>query len=273
MGLALNIAKRRSVLKPYDDLMKPLGHVFQNLSRVPGLVHGVFTRHGGVSEPPYATLNVAWNNGDAPEAVQENLLRVKNATGVDRLVASYQTHGDTVHVVDDEGLARAEVRHPLLLMPPGDALVTDQRGVGLLIKIADCQAVFLVDPVRRVIANVHCGWRGSTQEVPLKVVVLLRDRFGCRPEDILAGISPSLGPCCAEFRNYRVELPESLWPFQVRPSYFDFWAITRWQLIRAGLRAEQIEVANRCTVCETSTFFSYRGEQTTGRNAAVLAWH
>lgn len=253
--------------------MKPLRHTFQNLSAVADLVHGVFTRHGGVSEKPYATLNVAWNNGDAPDAVQENLLRVKSVIGVERLVASKQTHGDSIHVVDQSCLVQATERHPILLTPPGDALVTDQRGVGLLIKIADCQAIFLVDPVRHVIANVHCGWRGSTGGIPIKVVALLRDRFGCRAQDLLAGISPSLGPCCAEFRNYAEELPASFWRFQTRSTYFDFWAITRWQLVRAGLRPEHIEVANRCTVCETSMFFSYRGEKTTGRNAAVLAWH
>jgi polyphenol oxidase len=261
-----------SAMKSPTDLEQPIWHTFQNLARVPNLVHGVFTRHGGVSRQPYATLNTVWNNGDDPKAVRENLLRVKRAMGVERLAASYQTHGDTIHVVDEECLARATVRHPVFVTPPGDGLVTKLRGVGLLIKIADCQAIFLVDPVREVIANVHCGWRGSAMDVPEKVVAFLGDRFGARPENILAGISPSLGPCCAEFRNYAEELPVSFWPFQTKPSYFDFWAITRWQLMRAGLRPDHIEIAKRCTVCESRDFFSYRGEKTTGRNAAVLGW-
>lgn len=260
-------------MKPSYNVMAPLRHTFQNLSAISGLEHGIFTRLGGVSREPYASLNVAWNNGDAPDAVAANLLSVKHVMGVERLVASRQVHGDTIHVVDQRCLAEATERHPILLTPPGDALVTDQRGIGLLIKIADCQAIFLVDPVRRVIANVHCGWRGSAGDIPIKVVALLCERFGCRPQDILAGISPSLGPCCAEFRNYVEELPASFWRFQIRPTYFDFWAITRWQLVCAGLRPEHIEIANRCTVCETNMFFSYRGEKTTGRNAAVLAWH
>ena len=259
-------------MKSPTEIEQPIRHTFRNLSLVPNLAHGVFTRHGGVSRQPYATLNAAWNNGDAPESVRENLLRVKSAIGVEQLAASYQTHGDTIHVVDEDCLARATVRHPVLLTPPGDILVTRLRGVGLLIKIADCQAIFLVDPVQEVIANVHCGWRGSAMDVPAKVVAFLCDQFGSRPQDILAGISPSLGPCCAEFRNYAEELPTSLWSFQTKSSYFDFWAITRWQLMRAGLRPDRIEVANRCTVCESRDFFSYRGEKTTGRNAAVLAW-
>jgi polyphenol oxidase len=191
---------------------------------------------------------------------------------VERLVASKQTHGDTIHVVDEACLALATARQPVLFTPPGDALVTTLQGVGLLIKIADCQAIFLVDPVRRVLANVHCGWRGSVRGILEKVVALLRDRFGTQPEDLLAGISPSLGPCCAEFKNYARELPAPLWPFQTKAQHFDFWAISRWQLIKAGLRPDRIEIANRCTVCESGDFFSYRGERTTGRNAAVLAW-
>jgi polyphenol oxidase len=261
-------------MKSQNDIKRPIWHSFHNLSKVPRLVHGVFTRHGGVSRQPYATLNVGWSNGDAPEAVRENFLRVEGAMGVEKMVTSNQTHGDSIHIVDEEFLVRAPtMHHHIFLAPQGDALVTSLHGVGLLIKIADCQAIFLVDPVREVIANVHCGWRGSVKDVPMKVVALLRDRFGSRPEDILAAISPSLGPCCAEFRNYVEELPASFLPFQTKRPYFDFWAITRWQLIESGLRPEHIEAANRCTVCESGDFFSYRGEKAAGRNAAVLAWH
>lgn len=254
------------------DSMDQLGtHTFQILSHVPGLVHGVFMRHGGVSAAPYSTLNVSWSIGDSQEAVKENLLRVREYLGIGRLVASKQVHGDTIHVVVEDSLNH-EGNGMLLLTPPGDALVTRLQGVGLLIKIADCQAVFLVDPVQKVIANVHSGWRGSVRNVVGKTVRMLADRFGSNPEDLLATVSPSLGPCCGEFRNYRDELPESFWPFQVRPKYFDFWTITCMQLIEAGLRYENIETANRCTVCEVHDFFSYRGEGTTGRMAAVIAW-
>jgi polyphenol oxidase len=247
-------------------------HRFRNLSQLGDLTHGVFTRHGGVSRPPYASLNTAWTNGDSPQAVQENLLRIKEKMGLTRLIGSPQVHGDTIHLIDEATLDGLTSRHPTLFAPPGDALVTRLRSVGLLVKVADCQAIFLVDPVRKVIANIHCGWRGSVQNLARKTVRFLQDRFDCRPRDLLAAISPSLGPCCAEFVNYERELPEPFREFQHKPDYFDFWAITRRQLMDAGLKGEQIECAERCTVCETRNFFSYRGERTTGRNAAVLAW-
>jgi YfiH family protein len=259
-------------MHPNEINAGPVRHTFKILSGIPDLVHGVFTRHGGVSRPPYDTLNVAWNNGDSQEAVRENLARIKSTLALDRLVASPQVHGDDVHVIDETALQRAEDRPPILVAPPGDALATSLRGVGLLIKIADCQAIFLVDPVRKVIANVHCGWRGTVKELAPKVVRTLRERFGCRPRDLLATVSPSLGPCCAEFRSYRDELPPSFWPYEAKPRYFDFWAISRSQLLTAGLLPHNIEIARRCTVCEARDFFSYRGESTTGRLAAVLAW-
>lgn len=254
------------------ESVEPLRHTFKLLSTVPGLVHGVFTRHGGVSSPPYATLNAAWNSGDSADVVRENLSRIRRALGMNRLVSGLQVHGDTLNEIDERALLRAETNGPVLVVPPGDALVTKLRGIGLLIKIADCQAIFLVDPKRGVIANIHSGWRGSVSGIAVKVVHFMQKRFGSLPKELYATISPSLGPCCAEFINYRDELPPAFWPFQSRLNYFDFWAISRWQLVEAGLRPENIEVAERCTVCERHDFFSYRAERTTGRMAAVIGW-
>ncbi|MHC1725190.1 MAG: polyphenol oxidase family protein [Syntrophobacteraceae bacterium] len=249
---------------------------FKNLSGVPGLVHGVFTRHGGVSRPPFESLNAAWSNGDAPEAVLENLGRIRRSLGLKKLVSSRQFHGDTITFIEgSDGLVSWREDHEqasLLVAPPGDALATDQAGMGLIIKIADCQSILLVDPKKRVIANVHSGWRGSVLNIGGKTVEDLKKRYGCDPSGMLAAVSPSLGPCCAEFVNYRDELPPELWDFRVRPDYFDFWAITRSQLTAAGIPGSNIEFAQRCTVCEKKDFFSHRGERAKGRMASVIGW-
>jgi polyphenol oxidase len=258
--------------KVEQDMNQIVIHRFQLLERVPGLVHGVFARHGGVSFPPYASLNVGWNNGDDPAAVRENLTRVRNTMGVRFLASSLQVHGDAIQILDKDRMTASGIDPFLIRAPDGDALVTGLEDVGLMIKIADCQAVFIVDPDRRIIANVHSGWRGSVQNLAGKVAALLRDRFGCRPESLLAAVSPSLGPCCAEFRNFRDEFPPNFWDFQVKPTYFDFWEITRRQLLEAGLTAAHIEIAEHCTVCRRTDYFSYRGEKVTGRMAAVIGW-
>ncbi len=245
---------------------------FRNLSGVPGLLHGVFTRQGGVSKPPYCSLNASWSNGDSAEAVQENLARIKNAIGLERLISSRQFHGDSINFIDRESVRGLQERPPLLIAPPGAALATNLPGLGLVIKIADCQSIFLVDPQSRIIANIHSGWRGSVQNIAGKTLRHLAERFGLNPAATLAAISPSLGPCCAEFVNYRSELPEKFLRFQVRPEYFDFWAITRDQLISAGICDSNIEFAAKCTVCGKANFFSYRREGPTGRMAAVIGW-
>ncbi|MEJ5366465.1 MAG: peptidoglycan editing factor PgeF [Desulfosoma sp.] len=249
--------------------------VWPELNALPGIAHAVFTRHGGVSRPPYATLNTALSNGDDPKAVAENLRRIASWIGVPVLVAAPQVHGTHVAVVDEDLLSGAsrplDNGCPLVLAPQADALVTACRGVGLMIKIADCQAVFLVDPVRGVVANVHCGWRGSVQNILAATVQVMQTRFGTNPADLIAAVSPSLGPCCAEFRHYETEIPQSLWSFQVRPTYFDFWAISRYQLTACGVRSENILTAGECTVCRSDKYFSYRGEKTTGRMAAIVA--
>ncbi|MFZ2447203.1 MAG: polyphenol oxidase family protein [Syntrophobacteraceae bacterium] len=242
------------------------------LSGVPGLVHGFFTRSGGVSKPPFESMNVSWSNGDSAERVFENLCRIRDLLGLDRLVSGPQVHGAAINFVDKTALSSLESRPPLVIAPRGDALATNISGTGLLIKVADCQSVMVVDPEARVAANVHSGWRGSVQNIVGKTVDYLRARRGCVPGRMLAAVGPSLGPCCAEFINFRDEIPPHLWRFQVRPQYFDFWEITRGQLVSAGIRDENIEVIGRCTVCESSEFFSYRAERETGRMAAVIGW-
>jgi hypothetical protein len=245
------------------------------LDCLPGLIHGVFTRRGGVSRPPYESLNTAFGNGDRPDAVARNLGRIASYAGLKTLAAVRQVHGDRVVVVDEAFLAQCDRREhenfALFVGPEADAMVTALPRVGLLVRIADCQAVFLVDPEKRVIANVHSGWRGSAADILGKTVALLAERFGCRPESLVAAVSPSLGPCCAEFRHFEKELPPSFWKFQVRPTYFDFWAISCSQLTAAGLRAGNIHLAGQCTVCHPDLYFSYRRDKVTGRLAALIA--
>ncbi len=232
--------------------------------QVPGLVHGFFTRHGGVSPFPWDFLNVGFGLGDPDENVAENRRRLKTSLGLMHLVSSRQVHGARVLVIDK----------PLkgdLVAEGYDAFVTDQADVGLMIQQADCQAIMFHGPTRAVIGIAHVGWRGSVAGIIEKTVLAMKEAFGVLPEDLKAIIGPSLGPCCAEFVNYQQELPEGFRSFQVRPFYFDFWAISRAQLMTAGIPEASISSAAICTVCEQS-FFSYRRDQRTGRFAAVIGF-
>ena len=239
---------------------------FAHLSTAAGLCHGVFTRHGGVSRGPFESLNMAFGVGDRPEAVLENRCILASCMDGAEPVFLNQVHGTCVRQIP-AGPSSPGSGGPMT----GDAMVTDRAGTTLAIQTADCQAILLFDPRRRVAANVHSGWRGSVANIVGQTLATMVETFECRPREILAGIGPSLGPCCAEFRNYRREIPEPLWGYGDSRSHFDFWALSRDQLVAAGVAPANVEVAGLCTRCRTDLFFSYRAEGVTGRLAAAIA--
>jgi len=236
---------------------------FANMADKPGLVHGIFTRQGGQSRAPFNSLNVGLGIGDQPDVVAENRRRVASCLGVDRLMFTHQVHEDgilTVKVGDHLGQASA-----LYEKKTADAMITDAAGICLAIQVADCQAVIVYDPDRAVVANIHSGWRGSIVNIIGRTVQTMIAEFGCNPGNLLAGVSPALGPCCAEFVNFKQEIPKEFWSYRMSKDHFDFWAISRDQLIKAGVPKKNIEISGCCTRCHPDHFFSYRAEQVTGR--------
>lgn len=237
---------------------------FELLADVPDLVHGVFLRHGGVSQGPYKSLNVG-RSGLASfcggnEDIRENRFRIQKILGVDHFVEAFQVHGASLLRMDEQ---QREIPHC-------DGLMTQQRDLSLLIKHADCQACIFYDPENKALANVHCGWRGNVQNIYGVTVAEMQKQFGSKPDNLLVGISPSLGPKRSEFINYRSELPDSFLPYQIQPTYFDLWAISQMQLEQAGVLPHHIEIASICTYSNPEDFFSFRRDnRVTGNHATV----
>ena len=232
------------------------------------LIRTTFDRHQGVSDAQFTSLNCSFGVGDGTENVQANRALIKEHLQIDRLVSARQVHGDQIFKVEIIPERDKEIDGV-------DGLMTDKQGVGLMIQHADCQAVLLHDPVRSVIAAIHCGWQGSVVGILGKTIQQMRSCYGSQPQDITAAISPSLGPCCSEFINHRQELPASFLAFQTQTNYFDFWQISKAQLTEAGLLPENITIAAICTSC-TPDYYSYRrarrrGDGITGRNGSIIA--
>ena len=226
-----------------------------------------FTRHGGVSSGTYASLNVSHGTGDDPADIEENRSRIKHRVGTERLLSAHQIHSDRVHVDNGEIDQSHEV-------DGFDALISDKPGTALMIQQADCQAVLLFDPVNNAIAAVHNGWRGSVVNIIAATIEQMQLHFGTDPARLQARISPSLGPCCAEFVNHEKELPVDFHRFLVGDSHFDFWQISAEQLRGAGLQPESIQIPDVCTSC-SKDYFSYRravreGTPQCGRHASVI---
>lgn len=235
---------------------------FQGL--IPSPVHATFTRWGGVSSDCFAQLNVGRAVGDDPQCVNENLRRVGRTLGLEHLAICNQVHGNKVAVIEHPPAA------PLLVLDGYDAMISPCPGLGLLMAQADCQAVMLYDAKRRVAANIHAGWRGLVAGIIPAAIRMMSDKYSCHPGDLHAAISPSLGPCCAEFVNHRREFPPEFMPHMVQENHFDLPAVSTAQLISAGLRRESIEWAGICTRC-SEDFFSYRRNQRCGRFCSVIA--
>jgi YfiH family protein len=236
---------------------------FQNLRGVPGVVHAVTTRHGGVSEGRCESLNVSYSVGDAEPSVDENLRRAAESVGVGRkdLFAAYQVHGRSVTLVERDTDPR----------PSCDVLMTRVTDRTLMLRYADCTPVLLADTRRKVVGIVHAGWRGSALRAAGAAVEALGQAFDSDPRDLVAGIGPAIGPCCYEVgEDVATAFADRPWLFANRR--LDLWEANRQALIEAGVPSEQIEVAGVCTQCQSEQFFSHRanGGQPAGRFAALI---
>jgi YfiH family protein len=240
------------------DLLK-----FDHLSRVPGVVHAISSRAGGVSEGRCESLNVSYSVGDTPENVDENLRRIAESIGtrLEDLFSAFQVHGRAVTVVDSDTDGR----------PQCDVLITRSSRRTLMLRYADCTPVLIADPKRRAVAAVHAGWRGSAVRAAGAAVEALSETFGSQPGDLLAGIGPAIGPCCYSVGQDVVAAFDDR-PVLIADSRLDLWEANRQALIEAGVPDEQIEVTGICTQCEADRFFSHRanGGQPAGRFAALI---
>jgi len=237
---------------------------FPNLAGFSEIWHGIFTRKCGYSKEPYKSLNVSFEVGDDPRIVEQNRNILCRCIEGKELIYANQKHGAQLIVLAKND--KVNINAPFA----GDAMIADILNKYLVVQVADCQSLLIYDPVQHVVANVHSGWRGSVKNIIDKTIKEMEKRFGCRPKNIIAGIGPSLGPCCAEFINYKKEIPANLWKYKNNYNFFDFWALSRDQLLDAGLLTKNIYLSNICTKCNTDLFFSFRGEGTTGRFASVI---
>lgn len=254
-------------------------HTADAFSAAGGVVHGFATRLGGVSTGPYAQLNLGITRPDERQAVRENYHRFCAAIGADvnNLVMTHQVHGDTIREA-----SRADVLDDLLdpIGYEADGLITNQPGLCLTIYYADCIPVLLYDPVKKAIAAVHSGWRGTSLGIAPKAAAKMAALYGSDPADILAAIGPGIGPCCFETHDdvptaMAARLGPGVTPFCKPLAHgkfsVDLKGILRWQLIQAGLTDRHVDTLALCTACHPELYWSHRkmGDQR-GNHAAML---
>ena len=257
-------------------------YTFPSFDAVPFVRHGFSTRLGGVSTGIFESMNLSYTRGDEAAAVRENFDRFCRAVGVDseNAVVSAQEHHTVIYnaTAADRGRGVTRERGYADI----DGLLTDEPNVVLFTQYADCVPLLFVDPVRRVVGTSHAGWRGTAAQIGAVTVERMCADYGCRREDILAAIAPSIGPCCfevdapviTEFQKLSLFDEGCYQPVSEDKMLINLWEVNRRTLVRVGVRPEHITVTDLCTKCHPDVFWSHRvtGGQR-GSLAACIAIH
>lgn len=234
--------------------------IFQN---IPGLVAGVSTRHGGLSEAPYSSLNLGVHTDDSPKVIEQNLALFCQDLGISTtdLARSYQVHGDKIWVTGRAGYQSGF-----------DAMVTVQPGVFAGVGIADCTPILLADPVTRICAAIHAGWKGTVAQIVHKTAKRMIENRGSNPTDILAYIGPCISLAHFEVGDEVAAQFDSAYKTRKGAKWHvDLKAANAAQLQSLGI--QQIEIDPACTVENNADFFSHRTEKgMTGRMLALIGF-
>lgn len=240
--------------------------------------HAFTTRIGGVSTGECSTLNLGFNRKDTPENVRENFLRICRSAGMDSstLVFSNQVHDNKVKMVSEEDRGKGFSRESDIR--GYDGLITDRPRVALVTFYADCVPVFLYDRVKQAIGVIHSGWKSTLKEIAAEAIKEMKKAAGCKPENIVAAVGPSIHACCFEvdrdvYEQFAAKFPEGRFYLekQDRKWTVDLQGIIRSTLIGSGVPEENIHLGGICTKCRKDLFFSHRGDVgKTGSLAAMM---
>jgi len=232
-------------------------------------IQGVFSlRYGGVSQPPFDSLNLGHNVGDKPKNVSENLGRLCHAAGLPLPHQAERVHGCNLLLCEGHGRLHDAA---------ADILVSREPGCAVAVRTADCLPLLLAAPEQGIIAAVHAGWRGTVKQAARTAVMAMVAK-GAAPDAIIASIGPCIGPCCFETGPEVADALAASQPdIQIRSDadgrcYPDLALINRLQLLQAGVAESNIEQVGECTHCHPHRYFSHRRDRgCTGRHLAVVA--
>lgn len=241
--------------------------------------HAFTTRLGGVSEGMYSSMNMSFTNGDSERKVFENYRRICSVIGTDheKAVFSQQTHTSNVRIVTEDDIGKGIIKGRDYT--DIDGLITNIRKVTLVTQYADCTPLLFCDPVKKVIASSHAGWRGTASEIGRVTIEKMNLNFGCNPKDIICAIGPSICQHCYEVDDM-VYTPISKIPYLKKDKIFikkdngkymlDLWETNKEILINSGIKPENIDITDLCTNCHPDFFHSHRFTKGKRGNLAAL---
>lgn len=252
---------------------------FPKLDKAEGQLHAFSTREGGVSVGDTASMNFSFTLDKSSDAVKENFRIFCNAVGFDpeKLVLSQQTHTPNIRKVTAEDFGKGVWKERDY--SDIDGLVTDVKGAVLVTQYADCTPLIFFDPVKKVAATSHAGWRGTVAEIGKKTVEIMVSDYGSDPKDIIAAIGPCIDKCCYEVDDPVIDEIKKLAYLDLSACYSEkkngrymlsLKEVNREVLIDSGIRPENIDVADLCTCCNAEFLHSHR--KTQGKRGTLAAF-
>jgi YfiH family protein len=241
-----------------------------------GFRHGFTTRAGGVSVPPFESLNLGWKWGDDSARVDENHRRLLAASGASTMVRASQVHGVRMLRV------RRGTDPATIAGERADGLCTDEPGIGISVHVADCTPILMACPRTGACAALHAGWRGTVAGMARAGVDAMAAEFGCLPADLHVALGPCIGPCCFEVGDEVVEsfvaaMPAAgnngvIVPVAGHKSHIDLRCFHKAELEAAGVLREHIDASTDCTLCDADRrFYSFRGAgRATGQSVGFI---
>ena len=236
------------------------------------VLHGVISRQGGFSQTPFDSLNTGGTVGDDHLSVLKNHQRIFDAFDVEfsSRLDVWQVHGTDIVCGD-------KPRDPDTRHEKADGILTDNPGVTLFMRFADCVPILLYDPLKKVVGIIHAGWQGTYKQIARVAIEKMVSCYGSKPGSVLAGIGPSICQDCYEvglevLKAFRGSFGQKADPFFITRDdhiFLDLWAANRESLLTAGVR--QIETAGICTACHLEDWYSHRAENgRTGRFGVLM---
>lgn len=252
----LNVNKKNSIIY----------FTFPSFEKYSFVSHAFSSRIGGISTEIYSSLNLGFNRGDDNKNVYENYKILCSVIGVNQndLVFGQLTHDNNIKIAtsDDKGKGIIyDIDYSCI-----DGLITSEPNIPLTMTYADCVPIFFLDPVNKIIAIAHSGWRGTVKKIGEKMINVMIKNYNCNLKDILIGIGPSIGACCFKtdkdvYNDFLTMdcLPNDKW-FTITNNkyYIDMWKIIKNMFIKIGILESNITVTDLCTKCHNDIFFSHR---------------
>lgn len=239
-----------------------LEYITFNVLNKYNIKHGFFLKNGGVSKGVYDSLNFRLYGKDNIEDVFKNFEIVKKELMFNEVYKAKQNHTDNILILDNNNKDKYTINK--INQEEYDAYITN-LSLPTIVTTADCNAIIIYDPINKVVANIHSGWKGTILQIYLKVCNILKKKFNSNYSDLIVCIGPSIRKCCftskeESFKNKFTKV----WDYEnkyidlIEDTYhIDLLYVIKKDLTNLGIKAENIYDCNICTLCNDNCF-SYR---------------